>query len=269
MSLPHLERESPLGGPDRPAGEETHELLQKPPFSSQLHIRCKHCYSLGLIKARTSPGLCSNLSLKFQSRSGWKLFWGWRGKWEELWWGPGSFKTGSSDKEISSLPQCLHPCCILATSNGPFPNRVSKIKPVRFIFLNVSTFPCSFCLEIRSAPCWDPHWNYGDASRWTEFRFAIFTEKQRRENEKRRWSRFSHVISAYSQAFKTGTYQLKVLLIYWATQKLIQLPETEKTPEKFSCGSSTGCWLCSCSAKAQPGELRGSLGIHAFFSSFL
>lgn len=23
-------------------------------------------------------------------------------------WGPGSFKTGSSDKEIASLPHCLH-----------------------------------------------------------------------------------------------------------------------------------------------------------------
>lgn len=87
-------------------------------------------------------------------------------------------------------------------------------------------------------------------------------------NEKRQRSRFSDVISVYRQAFKTVTYQLKELLIYWAMQKLAQLPETEKPPEQFSCGSSTGCWLCSCAAEAQLGILRGFLGIHVFFFQF-
>lgn len=75
-------------------------------------------------------------------------------------------------------------------------------------------------------------------------------------NEKRQRSRFSDVISLYRLAFKTVTYQLKELLIYWAMQKLAQLPETQKPPEQFSCGSSTGCWLCSCAAEAQLGILR-------------
>lgn len=131
------------------------------------------------------PGLHSNLPLQFQSWSGWKLFWGWQGGWEELGWGPGSFKTGSSYKEIVSLPQCLHPYCILVTSKGSFQNSISKMKSFRFIFLNVSIFPCFFCLEIRSAPCCDPQWNPEDASCWTEFRFAILTGKQRREQWKK------------------------------------------------------------------------------------
>lgn len=134
------------------AGGATHGSPQKLSFSSWLHIPCKRFYSLGLIKARTSPGKPGRRSISlctFKAGVDENYFGDGKVGWEELGWGPGSFKTGSSDKEIASLPQCLHPYCVLVTSKGSFQNSVSKTKSITFIFLNVSMFPCSFCLEIR------------------------------------------------------------------------------------------------------------------------
>lgn len=73
-----------------------------------------------------------------------------RVRWDELGWGPGSFKIGSSAKEIASLPHCLHLYCILVTSKVSFQKSISKMKSIRFISLNVShshvAFPWRYAL---------------------------------------------------------------------------------------------------------------------------
>lgn len=143
-----------------------------------------------------------------------------KGGWEEFGWGPGSFKTRSSDKEIGSLPQCLHSYCVLVTSEGSFQNSVSKMKSVTFIFLNVSIFPCSFCLEIGSAPCCNPQWNHGDTSRWTEFRFAILTGKQRREQWKKTMVTFFWCNFCLQTSFQNS---------YISAERLIDIAQNAET----------------------------------------
>lgn len=176
-----------------------------------------------------------------------------RVRWDEMGWGPGSFKTGSSAKDIASLPHCLHPYCRSANSKVSFQNSISKMKSIRFISLNVSIFLCCFSLELRS--CCDPQWNHRDTSCWMGFRFAILSGKKRREQ----WRKDNSYI--YRQAFKTAVYQLKVI----DTWGDVDLPSSlkQKHPEKFSCGSSTCCWLCSCAMEAQLGEVRGLVRIWA------
>ena len=142
------------------------------------------------------------------------------------------------------------------------------MKSITFIFLNVSIFLCSFCLEICSAPCHDPQWNHRDASRWTEFRFAILTGKQRREQWKKTTVTFFWCHFCLQPSFHNSYVSAERVMDILGNAEICPSPWNRKTSEKISCGSSTGCWLCLRSAEAQPGKLSGFLGIRVFFFHF-
>lgn len=262
--LPHFKRDIPcvgclavlLGG--QPRGH--HKSLHSPYSHTSPANTFIHCVWLKQELPQASQSLLKSLSSVSKQewmKTVWRMV---RVKGGELGWGPESFKTGRSDKEIASLPHCLHPYCILVTSKVSFQNSISKIKSIRFIFLNVSIFPCCFCLVICSAPCCDPQWNHRDTSCWMGFRFAILSGKKRREQWKKDkvmffWCNFC------LQTCLQNSYVSNESYWYMGWCRLAQLSETGKPSGKFSCSSSTGWWLCSCAMEAQFGETRGFWGI--------
>lgn len=111
-------------------------------------------------------------------------------------------------------------------------------------------------------------WKPRDASRWPEFRFAISTQKQRREHWQKATAPFSWCHFCLQLSFQNSCISAVRATDMLGNAQPCPRPWSRKTQEKFSCDSSAGCSLCSWSAGAQRGKLGGFLGTCALFPAF-
>lgn len=157
-------------------------------------------------------------------------------------------------------------------SKGSFQTSVSNTKSITFIFPSVSIFPRVICLEIRFAlysyKVCSSQWKPRDASRWPEFRFAISTQNQRRQHWQKATAPFSWCHFCLQLSFQNSCVSAVRATDMLGNAQPCPRPWSRKTQEKISCDSSAGCSLCSWSAGAQRGKLRGFLGTCALFPAF-